>query len=83
MNAISNSTYLPKSLACAELFCISEIKKIIKQLKRRERNVTPTEGIQQKKPGTWRWLLTWYIVKPSTFMSFSTPLGVASEGQDQ
>jgi len=26
---------------------------------------------------TCKWLLTWYIVSPSTFISFSTPLGVA------
>lgn len=29
-------------------------------------------------PSTCKWLFTWYMVKPSTFISFSTPLGVAS-----
>jgi len=33
---------------------------------------------EENQEHTCRWLFTWYMVNPSTSISFSTPLGVAS-----
>lgn len=63
-------------LACNELFDISA-RCVDNHATRRIRNL----NIQKNKIKTCKWLFTWYIVRPSFFISFRTSLGVAPVSQ--